>query len=53
MEAMATHRPYRASLGIDTALIEIETNRGRLYDKDVADICLELFRSGKFRLETT
>ena len=52
MEAMSTHRPYRASLGIDTALKEIETNRGRLYDKDVVDICLKLFRSGNFRLET-
>ena len=52
VEAMATHRPYRASLGIERALEEIEGNRGLLYDKDVADICLNLFRSGKFRLET-
>lgn len=51
IEAMATHRPYRASLGIEKALEEIEKNRERLYDKDVADICLHLFRSGKFRLE--
>ena len=53
IEAMATHRPYRASLGIEKALEEIERNRGQLYDKDVADTCLRLFRSGKFRLETT
>ena len=52
IEAMATHRPYRASLGIEKALEEIEKNRERLYDKDVVDICLHLFRSGKFRLET-
>jgi putative nucleotidyltransferase with HDIG domain len=52
VEAMATHRPYRASLGIERALEEIEGNRGLLYDKDVADICLNLFRSGKFRLGT-
>jgi PAS domain S-box-containing protein len=52
MEAMSTHRPYRASLGIETALEEIETNRGVLYDKNVAEICLKLFRSGKFRFET-
>jgi PAS domain S-box-containing protein len=52
IEAMATHRPYRASLGIEKALEEIEKNRGRLYDKDVADTCLHLFRSGKFRLDT-
>jgi len=53
IEAMATHRPYRAALGIETALEEIEANQGRLYDKDVADICLRLFRSGKFQLKTT
>ena len=52
VEAMATHRPYRASLGIETALEEIEAYRGILYDKDVAEICLRLFRLGKFRLET-
>ena len=51
VEAMATHRPYRASLGIEKALEEIEKNRGRLYDKDVASTCLNLFRSGKFRME--
>ncbi|MCP4574982.1 MAG: PAS domain S-box protein [Deltaproteobacteria bacterium] len=52
IEAMATHRPYRASLGIEKALEEIERNRGLLYDKDVANTCLHLFRSGKFQLET-
>ena len=51
VEAMATHRPYRAALGIEKALEEIEANRGVLYDKDVANICLKLFRSGKFHLE--
>lgn len=51
MEAMATHRPYRASLGVGFALEEIEANRGRLYDEDVADVCLHLFRTGKLRLE--
>ena len=51
IEAMATHRPYRASLGVGFALEEIEANRGRLYDKAVANVCLNLFRTGKFRLE--
>ncbi len=51
MEAMATHRPYRASLGIEMALEEIEAKQGLLYDKDVAEVCLRLFRSGKFRFD--
>ena len=50
--SLPTHRPYRASLGIEMALEEIERNRGLLYDKDVADTCLQLFRSGKFQFET-
>jgi len=51
VEAMATHRPYRAALGIEKALEEIETNRGVLYDEEVANVCLKLFRSGKFHLK--
>jgi HD-GYP domain-containing protein (c-di-GMP phosphodiesterase class II) len=51
VEAMASHRPYRAGLGIDAALEEIEKNRGTIYDKNVADTCLRLFREKGFKLE--
>jgi PAS domain S-box-containing protein len=44
VEAMASHRPYRASLGIEAALKEIEKNKGILYDNTVVDACLRLFR---------
>ncbi len=44
IEAMASHRPYRPSQGIESALKEIEINRGILYDKRVVDICLQLFK---------
>ena len=44
VEAMGSHRPYRASLGIVPALEEIEKNKGILYDIAVADACLKLFR---------
>ena len=44
VEAMASHRPYRPSLGIDSALEEIENNKGILYEEAVADACLKLFR---------
>ncbi|MBU1713883.1 MAG: PAS domain S-box protein [Proteobacteria bacterium] len=50
-EAMASHRPYRAGLGIDAALNEIEKNRGIFYDDAVADACLRLFREKGFQLE--
>jgi HD-GYP domain-containing protein (c-di-GMP phosphodiesterase class II) len=50
VEAMASHRPYRAGLGIDAALNEIEKNRGIFYDTTVADACLKLFREKGFQL---
>ena len=53
VEAMASHRPYRPALGIDAALEEIEKNRGVLYDDNVADACLRLFREKGFQLEGT
>jgi PAS domain S-box-containing protein/putative nucleotidyltransferase with HDIG domain len=43
-EAMASHRPYRPGLGIDAALAELERNRGTLYDPEIVDACLRLFR---------
>jgi PAS domain S-box-containing protein/putative nucleotidyltransferase with HDIG domain len=48
VEAMASHRPYRRSLGIDRALEEISRNRGILYDPEVVDICLNLFHEKGF-----
>jgi putative two-component system response regulator len=42
-EAMASHRPYRPSLGIDAAMDEISLSKGRLYDPVVSDICCDLF----------
>jgi PAS domain S-box-containing protein len=51
VEAMASHRPYRAALGLDPALDEIVRGRGRLYDPDVVDACCKLFRDGGFAFE--
>ncbi len=43
VEAMASHRPYRPSLGVDRALAEIAAHSGTLYDPDVVKSCLTLF----------
>lgn len=51
VEAIASHRPYRASLGIDHALNEIQKNRGGIYDPLVVDICLKLFEEKRFSFE--
>jgi PAS domain S-box-containing protein len=50
VEAMASHRPYRPSLGIDCALDEISRNKGILYDADVVDACLKLFQEKGYTL---
>jgi putative two-component system response regulator len=51
VEAMASDRPYRPSLGIDEALEEIRNNRGVLYNSDVVDACLKILSSGSFEFE--
>ena len=48
VESMNSPRPYRPALGIDKALEEISINRGILYDKDVVDTCLRVFREKGF-----
>jgi len=49
VEAMSSHRPYRPTLGIDKALEEISQNRGILYDPEVVDACIKLFREKDFK----
>jgi HD-GYP domain-containing protein (c-di-GMP phosphodiesterase class II) len=51
VEAMSSHRPYRATLGMNKALKEISRNRGVLYDPDVVDACLILLSKKKFKFE--
>jgi PAS domain S-box-containing protein len=50
VEAMATHRPYRPSLGIDAALDEVLKGRGTLYDPDVVDACIYIFHQDGYEL---
>jgi len=51
IEAMSSHRPYRAALGLDEALEEIRKNRGSLFDPVVVDACLDLASKGKVKFE--
>jgi PAS domain S-box-containing protein len=50
VEAMSSHRPYRAALGIESALEEIEKHKGILYDNAVVDACIKLFREKGYQL---
>jgi PAS domain S-box-containing protein len=51
VEAISSHRPYRPAKGIDAALKEIEHNAGILYDREVVEVCLRLFREKGFKFE--
>ena len=46
VEAITSHRPYRAALGIEFAMNEIKENSGRLYDPLVVKACLGLIEEG-------
>jgi PAS domain S-box-containing protein/putative nucleotidyltransferase with HDIG domain len=47
VEAMASHRPYRAGLGFEKALEEVECGKGKLYDSQVVDACQKVFSDGE------
>ncbi len=49
IDAMSSHRPYRPAWGIDKALEEISKNKGILYDPEVVDACLKLFKRKEFK----
>lgn len=48
VEAMISHRPYRAGLGLEAALAEISRGAGVLYDAAVVEACLVCFRERGF-----
>jgi putative nucleotidyltransferase with HDIG domain/PAS domain S-box-containing protein len=50
-EAINSHRPYRPALGLEKALEEISRNSGFLYDRNIVDACLTLFKKRSFNFE--
>jgi putative nucleotidyltransferase with HDIG domain len=48
VEAMASHRPYRAALPLEKALAEIEAGAGTRYDAGVCAAAIRLFREQEF-----
>ena len=52
VEAISSHRPYRPALGVDKALEEISKNKDILYDPEVVDACVRLFRGKGFEFKT-
>ncbi len=46
MEAMSSHRPYRAALGNDVAMQAVMESRGTHFMADVANVCENLHEEG-------
>lgn len=53
VEAMATDRPYRTTLGLEFALKEIERLAGTLLDAEIVRVCTTLFREQRLILRTS
>ena len=51
VDAIASHRPYRPALGIQSALDEIAQGTGILYDPVVVKACLNIFHEGGYAHE--
>jgi len=51
VEAMSSHRPYRPSLGLDSALEEISRQRNILYGSEAVDACLRLLLKNELQFE--
>jgi putative nucleotidyltransferase with HDIG domain len=51
MEAMWSHRPYRAAKSIQDTISELEDFKGIRYDPEVVDVALGLFKQGRISAE--
>jgi PAS domain S-box-containing protein len=47
VEAMSSHRPYRPALGIEKALDEVSSKKGKLYDPQVVEAFEKILMAGK------
>lgn len=49
VEAMSSYKSYRPALSIDEALAEISNNKNILFDPEIVDTCLKLFKEKSFK----
>jgi len=51
VEAMSSYKSYRPALSIDESLAEISKHENILFDPEVVDACLKLFKEKGFKFE--
>jgi PAS domain S-box-containing protein/putative nucleotidyltransferase with HDIG domain len=49
VEAMISHRPYRPAFSVDYALEEVIKNKAILYDPELVEACIKLFKERQFK----
>ena len=49
VEAMSSYKSYRPALSIDEALTEVSNNKNILFDPEVVDTCIKLFKENGFK----
>jgi putative nucleotidyltransferase with HDIG domain len=52
MEAISSHRPYRAALGVDKGMEHLQQYSGIYYDTEVVKQCVHLFQEEDFQFKT-
>ncbi len=52
VEAISSHRPYRAALGIEVAIKEITNGRGVTYCPQAVDACIATFGKREFKFSS-
>jgi PAS domain S-box-containing protein len=51
VEAMSSHRPYRAAVGTEQGLEEISKGKGTRFDPAIVDACVHAFHQGEFKFK--
>jgi putative nucleotidyltransferase with HDIG domain len=52
MEAISSHRPYRAALGVSKGVEHLQQYSGIYYDPEVVQQCVHLFQEENFQFKT-
>lgn len=52
IEAIASHRPYRAGFGLDKAIAIIKTGRNSEVDPEVVDACVSVYKRGGISIQS-
>ena len=51
VEAMSSSRSYRPAISVEESLAEISKNKNILFDPEVVDACLKLFKEKRFKFK--